>query len=207
MFGALMDIAKTSSVLFSIGHSNHPIDQFFDLLQRHGIRTVADVRSSPYSRYNPQFSQPEFERSLQQRGMDYVFLGAELGARRHEAECYLDGKVDYDHVPRTEAFQHGMVRLVDIASRSRVAMLCAEKDPLTCHRTILIARHITEFVGDVLHILPDGALEAQSEAEQRLLVECNLHEQNLFLSRRQRLDEAYQKRAVHIAYEEPAPYA
>lgn len=202
-----MDIAKTSSVLFSIGHSNHTIEQFLDLLGRHGIHSVADVRSSPYSRYSPQFSQPMFERSLQECGINYVFLGVELGARRHEAECYLDGKVDYSQVPRTEAFQQGMARLVDMASRSRTAMLCAEKDPLTCHRTILVARHAKEFVGDVLHILPYGALETQSEAEQRLLVECNLQEQNLFLTRQQRLDDAYQKRAAHIAYEEPAPYA
>ncbi len=201
-----MCLAK-ASVLFSIGHSNHPIDGFLDLLQRHGIRTVADVRSSPYSRYSPQYSQPAFECGLQQCGIDYVFLGAELGARRHEAECYFDGKVDYDQVPRTDAFQRGIARLLDIASGRKVAMLCAEKDPLICHRTILIGRHIKGLVGEILHILSDGSLETQSEAEQRLLVECNLQEQNLFFTRQQRLDEAYQKRAAHIAYEEPAPYA
>lgn len=202
-----MDMSKTPPVLYSIGHSNHPIGRFLDLLELHGIQAVADVRSSPYSRHNPQFSRQKLEQSLKDRRIAYVFLGAELGARRYESECYTDGKVNYDQVPRMEAFQRGIARLVDGSSKMSVAMLCAEKDPLTCHRTILIGRHIKELVADVLHILPDGGIETQSEAEQRLLIECHLGDRDLFATREQRLLEAYQQRATHIAYEEATPHA
>ncbi len=201
-----MNITKTPSALYSIGHSNHPIDHFLDLLQQHGIQAVADVRSSSYSRHNPQFCGPDLERSLKDRGIAYVFLGDELGARRHEPECYADGKVNYEKVPAAKAFQRGITRLLDGASKTRVAMLCAEKDPLTCHRTILIGRHVKGLVGDVLHILADGEIETQSQAEERLLVECKLAERNFFATREERLLEAYQKRGTHIAYEEPAPH-
>lgn len=194
-------------MLYSIGHSNHSIEQFLDLLEQHGIEAIADVRSSPYSRHCPQFSREALEKSLEDRGITYVFLGAELGARRHEPECYVGGKVDYDQVPRSETFQSGLARLASGASKMKTAMLCAEKDPLTCHRTILVGRNIKHMVADVLHILADGSTETQSQAEQRLLIECRLDEQNFFVTREQRLIEAYQKRAARIAYEEAAAHA
>lgn len=198
---------KIPSILYSIGHSNHSIERFLELIERHGIQAIADVRSSPYSQYTPHFNRESLEISLKERGVAYVFLGAELGARRHEPECYVDGKVDYERIPATEAFRQGVKRLLAGASRMKVAMLCAEKDPLTCHRTILIGRHVKELLADVRHILPDGRIESQSEAEQRLLIECNLNERNFFLSREERLLEAFQQRAIHIAYEEPVPNA
>lgn len=128
-----MDAPNPSTVLYSIGHSNHSIERFLELLGQHGIEAIADVRSSPYSRHSPQFNREVLEIALKEREIAYVFLGMELGARRHEQDCYTDGRVDYERIPATEAFQHGISRLIDGASRMRVAMLCAEKDPLTCH--------------------------------------------------------------------------
>jgi hypothetical protein len=83
-------------------------------------------------------------------------------------------------------------------------MLCAEADPLTCHRTILIGRRISNLIDEVVHILPDGDVETQTEAERRLLEECNLQNEDLFLTRTDRIIEAYQRRGARIAYEEPA---
>ncbi len=191
--------------LYSIGHSNQTVDRFLDLLEQHGIEAIADVRSSPYCRYASQFSQHNLVPELQERGIAYVFLGNELGARRAEAECYQEGKVDFDQVPATPAFQEGLARLLKGASKMTVAILCAEKDPLTCHRTILIARRAKDRVGEIRHILPDGNIETQAEAEQRLLAECNLHEPDLFMSWEERLLEAYRRRAAQLAHEAMEP--
>ncbi len=198
-----MNALNSPPVLYSIGHSNHSIDRLLELLEQHGIQAIADVRSSPCSRYNPQFAREALDQSLKDRGMSYVFLGTELGARRDEPECYTNGRVDYVRVVKTDSFQRGIKRLVDGASKMKVAMLCAEKDPLTCHRTILIGRHIADLVDDLLHILADGTLETQTQAEQRLLVECDLQNEDLFATREERVLEAYQQRSASIAYEEP----
>jgi uncharacterized protein (DUF488 family) len=192
--------------LYSIGHSNHCIDRFLDLLALHEIRAVADVRSSPYSRYSPQFSRESLEQALKTRTISYVFLGDELGARRDEPECYQNGRVDYGLVAGTMAFQRGLDRLVEGASKMKVAMMCAEQDPLTCHRAILVARAIAGRGIDVAHILSDGTLESQAAAERRLLVECNLQYEDLFVTREERIEDAYQRRGQSIAYEEPVSH-
>lgn len=183
------------------------MDRFIELLELHGIQAVADVRSSPYSRYSPQFSQESLEQSLKDRGISYVFLGEELGARRGEEECYRNGRVDYGQVAKTNAFQRGMRRLLEGAAKMKVAMMCAEKDPLACHRTILVGRHIIGQVDDVLHILSDGGLETQAQAERRLLAECGLQNRDLFATLDDRIEEAYRRRGASIAYEEPVPHA
>lgn len=192
-------------LLYSIGHSNQAMDRFLDLLEQHGIEAIADVRSSPYCRYASQFSQHNLVPELKERGIAYVFLGNELGARRDEAECYREGKIDFDRVAATPAFQEGLARLLQGASKMTVAILCAEKDPLACHRTVLIARRAKGRVGEIRHILPDGNIETQTEAERRLLAECNLHEPDLFMSGEQRLQEAYRQRAAQLAYEDTEP--
>jgi uncharacterized protein (DUF488 family) len=197
-----MNGADPPAVLYSIGHSNHTLERFLELLQLHGIQAVADVRSSPYSRYSPQFSKDSLEHELKSHNIAYVFLGPELGARRDEPECYRNGRVVYEEIAKTEAFQRGIARLTEGAARMRIAMMCAEQDPLTCHRTILIARHLAGLL-EVIHILPDGSVETQAQAEQRLLVESGLHEEDLFVTRAERVEDAYLRRETDIAYEEP----
>lgn len=157
--------------VFTIGHSNHPVEVFLGLLARHGIEAVADVRSQPYSRRFPQFSRQPLVASLGRQGIRHVFLGRELGARREEQECYEDGAARYELIAGLPAFHAGLERLVEGAARMRIALLCAEKDPLTCHRGILVSRHLKEMGLDVAHILEDGRLESHGEAEQRLMLE------------------------------------
>src|SRR5712692_1910478 len=157
------------NTLFTIGHSNHSIEVLVELLRQHAVQAVADVRSRPYSGRFPQFNRPVLKRELKESGLRYVFLGLELGARREESCCYVEGQARYDLVAKTNAFAEGLDRVIKGLSRYRIALLCAEKDPLTCHRTILVCRHLRWKGFPIQHILADGTLELHEAAENRLL--------------------------------------
>ncbi len=191
-------------ILYSIGHSNHRTEHLIGLLRLHGIQTVADVRSVPYSRHHPQFSREAFERTLTAQGFSYVFLGKELGGLRQERECYHQHQVDYEKVATLPVFQEGLRKLVDLTSSMKVVMLCAEQDPLACHRALLIARHVRGFVGEVLHIFRNGNVETHAQIEERLLRDYAQQESDLFVTREELLEEVYRKRAKEIAYTKPA---
>src|SRR5262249_12681672 len=154
----------TAPTLFTIGHSNHEMAAFVKLLQQHGITLVADVRSSPYSRFNPQFNRESLAAALEKCGIEYAFLGRELGARREERQCYAGQQARYDRVARLPLFQQGLEVLREAATRGRVTLLCAEKDPLTCHRTILVCRNLRSESLAISHILEDGGIETNSDA-------------------------------------------
>src|ERR1017187_3628963 len=141
--------------VFTVGHSNLEFAKFLALLAQHGIQAVADVRSSPYSQYNPQFNREPLQRALREHGISYVFLGVELGARRSEPECYVNGCADYTLISRTPAFQGGIERVIEGAAKMRLALMCAEKDPLNCHRCILVSPRLREHGLKILHILSD----------------------------------------------------
>jgi uncharacterized protein (DUF488 family) len=188
------------NVIYTIGHSTHSTERFIELLTAHGVTAVADVRSHPYSRFNPQFNREGLRADLGKAGLAYVFLGKELGARSEDPGCYVDGKVQYDRVARTSLFQEGLSRLVQGASNHRIVLMCAEKDPLICHRAILVCRHLVDYGVGILHILEDGQIENHDEALSRLMAELDLHEQDLFLSRNEVIHEAYDRRGKQIAY-------
>jgi uncharacterized protein (DUF488 family) len=193
-----------SPLIFTIGHSNHDLEYFLSLLNQHQIGAVADVRSSPFSKFRPHFNKQSLMASLSNQGIKYVFLGDELGARRSEPECYRDSKVDYSLVANLTSFQCGLERLAIGCKTIRIALMCAEKDPLTCHRSILVARHLQTRPSQILHILANGKIENHADSEQRLLLECNLAEPDLFVSDQERLQLAYEIRANQIAYTESA---
>lgn len=123
--------------IYTVGHSNHSIEAFISLLQKHGITALADVRSHPYSRHHPQFNRETLQRALRKVDINYVFLGKELGARSENPKCYRNGKVQYGLLAREPSFQEGLARLRKGMESHRIAMMCAEKEPLDCHRTIL----------------------------------------------------------------------
>lgn len=165
--------------VFSVGHSNHSIERFVSLLRQHGIDVVADVRSSPQSRYAPHFSRDALAAVLRREGIHYVFLGAELGGRPAADEFYdEEGYVLYGAVAETEAFGDGVSRLEVGAARRRVAMMCSEEDPTDCHRRLLVARVLCGRGDDVLHIRGDGRIE--SEDELRALEESRDPQESLF---------------------------
>ncbi len=186
--------------LFTIGHSTHDFPRFLGLLIQHGIEIVADVRSRPFSRL-PWFCRPALEQELKENGIRYVFLGQELGARRDERECYIGKRADYDKIAQTPLFLKGLERLKVGIEKCRIALMCAEKDPLDCHRTILVCRYAKEF-SDVSHIHADGHLEPHELAETRLLMRYHEDAYDLFRSRIEQLNEAYKRRGEEISYVE-----
>jgi len=156
--------------LFTIGHSNLSIEAFISLLQRHEITAVADVRSHPYSRYLPHFNQSALKVALLSSGIQYVFLGLELGARPADPNCYVDGKALYEKIAATELFSQGINRLFKGLEKSKISLMCAEQDPIDCHRTILVCQHLREKGVKINHILKTGDLETHNHLENRLLI-------------------------------------
>ena len=191
-----------SQPVFTIGHSNLEIRKFVALLKQHGVQAIADVRSSPYSQYNPQFNRELLQRALQEQGIAYVFLGEELGARRSERECYVEGRADYELISQTPAFRRGIERVTQGAVKMRVALMCAEKDPIECHRCILVSPHLRRQGLQVLHILSNGVVENHDQTEQRLLQLFALEEKELFRSPDDVVAEAYKKQGEKVAYHE-----
>lgn len=189
--------------LYTIGHSNHGWDNFVSIVQSHGITAVADVRSSPYSRFNPQFNRESMAHEFGRAGVSYVFLGVELGARRSEPECYSGQCARYDLIERSPLFQAGLQRLRAGLERHRIALLCAEKDPITCHRMILVCRALRGDAIRIEHILDDGSLESTRDAETRLLAATGMPESDLFLDREALVEEAYRRQGLRIAWTEP----
>ncbi len=170
------------------------------LLRKHGVTAVADVRSTPFSRFNPQFNKDALERSLKAEGIKYVFLGRELGARSDDLSCYENGRVQYARLARTEVFKHGIERVIRGSEEHRVALMCAEKEPLECHRTLLVARALDEKGVGVAHILADGRLEPHRDAMERLLDMTGLPRDDLFRSRDELIAQALARKEERVAY-------
>jgi uncharacterized protein (DUF488 family) len=188
--------------VFTIGHSNMELSKFLALLEQHGIQAVGDVRSSPYSQRNPQFNREPLAQALCAHGLSYVFLGAELGARRAETECYVNSRVDYDLIALAPAFQRGLERIIRGGAKMRLALMCAEKDPLNCHRCILIGPQLRNRGVRVVHILADGSLEPNEQTEDRLLRLLKLPARDLFRSPGEITRAAYKAQEEKIAYQE-----
>lgn len=188
--------------LFTIGHSAHALDAFLDLLRRHRISAVADVRSAPYSRYRPHFSKDALSRSLGGAGIEYVFLGRELGGRSKDPSCYENGRIRYSRLARQPEFRAGIERLKKGAADHRIAVMCAEREPLECHRTVLVSRVLEEEGLSVAHIHADGRLEAHEQAMDRLIGLVGLARDDLFRSREEIVAEALLRQEGRVAYRE-----
>lgn len=199
-------MTQPSNPVLTIGHSTHEWERFLALLRQHEVTAVADVRSSPYSRFNPQFNREPLEAALKHADIAYVFLGRELGGRASDPECYVDGRVQYDRVARTPDFRQGIERVERGARDQRIALLCAEKEPLDCHRTLLVARALAERGLTVQHIHADGKLESHDAAMDRLLAAHQLAQTDLFLtSREDRIAKAIELQASQVAYVREGP--
>ncbi len=150
--------------VMSIGHSTHPLGVFFDLLQRNEVEVVADVRTSPFSRFNPQFNRDSLQLRLRAVGIRYIFLGKELGGKPDRDEFYdPDGHVLYGRLARTDLFKAGLDRLIDRAGRFRVAIMCSEEDPSECHRFLLVTRALQRKRVEVAHIRGNGKTQRTEE--------------------------------------------
>jgi uncharacterized protein (DUF488 family) len=189
------------SVLLTIGHSRHSLERFIDLLEGAGATAVADVRSAPMSRFSPHFNKAALAASLAARNIAYLFLGKQLGGRPGRPELYSNGVADYEKMAASREFRAGLAQLREAAEAHRVALMCAEADPLDCHRCLLVGRALAEQGVDVGHILATGDVMTQIEIEDRLLDLENLVGQDLLgASRSERLADAYRARNRKAAY-------
>ncbi|MGH9430821.1 MAG: DUF488 family protein [Terriglobia bacterium] len=160
----------TNNTLFTVGHSNLEFVQFVKLLAGCQVQLLADVRSRPYSSRFPHFSQPAFEAMLEREGTAYLFLGEELGGRPDDPDAYQpDGVVDYQARRKSYGFRSGLDRLLAEAGRRKVAVMCAEEDPIECHRFLMICPELTRARQQPVHVRKDHRLESQEMAENRLL--------------------------------------
>lgn len=186
--------------IFTIGHSVHDVDHFLDLVTEHGVTAIADVRSVPSSRFTPQFNRATLPRALRTVDVRYAFLGKELGARSDDPTCYEHGQVRYERLAGTTTFADGIARLRAGMRTETIALMCAEQEPLDCHRAILVARVLTDSGVAVAHIHGDGRLETHRDAMQRLKVDLGLDRATLFDSADELLDEALSRQERRIAY-------
>ncbi len=190
-------------MIFSIGHSNHDYEAFLALLRSAGIGTIADVRSVPYSRRVPHFNLQRLSGQLERDGIGYCYVGQELGGRPNDPELFRDGRADYERMAARPSFAHGLMLLLSHAP-SRTAMLCSERDPLDCHRCLLVGRALWQRSVPVAHILVSGETLSQQRIEQRLLDELDAGEPDLFTSPEERLAAAYRLRASKVAFADGA---
>jgi uncharacterized protein (DUF488 family) len=188
------------TTFLSIGHSSLQADQFLGLLKMHGVTMIADVRSVPFSRRFPWFSSRALADRLQSKGISYIMVGDTLGGRPTSPALYRDGVADYEAMARTADFYAGIDRVVREMPHHRVCLMCAEREPLDCHRCLLVSRSLAERSFTVGHILGDGSLEPHSATEDRLLAGLRPGAgADLFGDRESRLAEAYRRRAHRIA--------
>lgn len=186
--------------LFTIGHSIHSVERFVDLLKMHGVTALCDVRSSPYSRYTPQFNRESLKDELAKHRIIYLYLGAELGPRSSDPTCYENGKVQYNRLAGKDLFQQGLGRLRKGMTTHRIALMCAEKDPLTCHRMLLICRNLRGDDIVIRHILEDGSLEDNRDAEIRLMKQLKIDPADLFSTEADQIQRAYDLQGEKVAY-------
>jgi uncharacterized protein (DUF488 family) len=186
--------------IFTLGHSSLSFERFVELLANVGVNAVADVRSSPFSKHSPWFNQPEMKTALRKSGIAYVFLGGELGGRPRDPSLFSKGIADYSAMAETTDFRAGLDRLIMGLKRHRIAMICSERDPLHCHRCLLVSRQLALRDVGIRHILANGLQETQTAAEDRLLIEENLAADDFLYPRSARLDEAYTRRNRQVAY-------
>ena len=189
-------------VVYTIGHSNHTLEHFTTLLRKAGVTAIADVRSAPYSRYAPHFNKDSLKEALKTAGIAYVYLGKELGGRSNDPSHYGSERVSYRRLAVTEAFAEGLKRVKEGAANYRIAMMCSEKDPLDCHRYLLVARRLAEQGVSVRHILADGEIEAQKATDARLMGDRQSQQGDFLesVAMIDPLDEAYERRERSVAH-------
>jgi uncharacterized protein (DUF488 family) len=195
----------TTGTLFTIGHSNHEVGDFLFALTNHGIETLCDVRSRPASFRFPQFNREPLEALLASAALRYEFFGEALGGRPADPRAYYsDGRVDYAARRKSPEFAAGIDRLLELSRAANIALMCAEEDPLQCHRFLMICPALLQRGVVPKHIRRGGILESQRDAEDRLL---ELHNRtafatgSLFVSERDSaIEEALQLQSKEFAF-------
>lgn len=153
--------------LLTVGHSNHTVERLIELLLQHGVQVLVDVRSQPYSRFAAQFNREQLQPTVTAAGLQYLFMGEELGGRQLGRIISTDKRLEaYEQVATTPGFRSGIERVLKGAQMYRIALLCAEEDPTECHRRVWVTRALTEAGADVAHLRGNGRVDADSALKQ-----------------------------------------
>lgn len=158
------------ATIFTIGYSGFTVGEFVDALIAHGVGAVFDVRSCPFSHYRPEFDAPAIEKTLAEAGIDYRNCAREFGARQEGREFYADeGFMIFGKFAASSQFRDGVNMVLEVMSERVPALMCAEKDPVNCHRAILVAREFHKLGCRVVHLMPGGDTFTQEDLERELL--------------------------------------
>ena len=195
-------MTATEHPIFTIGHTDHSIEGFLALLADNGVNMVVDVRSAPRSRWVPHFNPDNLEPVLERAGIDYAYMGKELGGRPADRSAYdANGRVSYERAAMADDFSDAIASLIRQADELRIVLLCMERDPLECHRALLVARALAEQGVDVRHILTDGAVESHDALMNRLLESLGMPPQpDLLRTREDVIADAIRHQAGRVAY-------
>ncbi|TQV88329.1 DUF488 family protein [Aliikangiella coralliicola] len=193
--------------VFTIGYATKPIDIFIQQLKDYSVNAVADVRSVPYSKAFFDYHRENITSHLAKNGIRYVYLGDELGPRSKDDNHYNEnGQVQFDKLMEAKIFKQGIERVNQGVERGfNIALMCAEKDPATCHRSLLIGyyllrNNLTDITID--HITHDGQLETQQDLENRL---TQIHQTgtDLFMDECESKKQAYESQLKKTSYIKP----
>lgn len=157
--------------IYTIGHSNYPVEKLIDMLKHYNINTVVDIRGTPYSKYNVQYNKETIAQTLKERGFIYIYMAKEFAANRENKISYNnEGYSDFEKVITEKEFLKGIERLKTGCGKGyNIALLGAMQDPIRCHRSILVGRSLRENGFNVKHILDDYTLASQENIEESLL--------------------------------------
>ncbi|MEL1135054.1 DUF488 domain-containing protein [Desulfitobacterium sp. THU1] len=198
--------------VYTIGHSTHSHEQLLKLLKEKDINCVVDVRSVPYSRYANLYNREVLKAFLNTNKIIYLFMGKELGARQASPLLYTpEGYLDFEKTSKSDVFRSGIKRvLVGLEKNYIIALMCTEKDPIDCHRAILVGKELKEVGCSVRHILEDGKIETQEELEMRMINTCFpdwrqlslFAEQDSILQKDELIIKAYRQKNTEIGYKQ-----
>lgn len=158
------------STIYSIGHGNKKIEDFINELKSFNIHFLLDIRSKPYSKWNPQFNQAPLKIELEKNEITYVFVGDVLGGLPDDKSCYnYDGKVVYDLIKEKDFFKEGLKRLTTANEKKiNLAIMCSESKPEECHRSKLIGQELLKKDVALKHIISNKKIKSQQDVMNEL---------------------------------------
>jgi len=189
--------------IFTIGYSGFKIDDFINILKLHNINIVVDVRSNPNSKFYPEYNRPSIEKILEINRIFYRNFHEEFGARQLDSSFFAEGGyLEFDKFVKSKQFISGVNKVEKgISAGYTFVLLCAEKNPAVCHRTIMVAREFSKLGYQIIHLMPEGQNITQSEIEENLLDNYYSNSQQISLfSRDEMINDAYAKRNAEIGY-------
>ncbi|TXT19365.1 MAG: hypothetical protein FD133_363 [Erysipelotrichaceae bacterium] len=159
-----------NNTVYTIGHSTHTIEEFVRILKTNEINCICDVRSSPFSKFVPQFNRDVLKENLKKNKIEYLEFGKEFGARRTNPGLIENGIVSFEKVAKDETFISGVNRMLNGLNKGyKMALMCSEKDPVECHRNVLVSRNLAKLGIEIIHILSDGTIQTNAELEEAMI--------------------------------------